>query len=320
MEILKQFESWASSLEAKDLSPSSLREYKRDVKQFLDWLVSPKGGDCAYTTAHSIGMTTARQYRESLMKSHKASTVNRRIQSIAAFLSYLDLSDKENPFRNLKQVKIVRTAPKSITRSESNRIFMCADSMKKKDGGVALAVIALLRHAGLRVGELVALKMSDIEVKDKSGNVFIRNGKGLKARAVPLNLDAREGLKHWLGARKGVLEKIEKRFFAKKQDVPDWVHSDYVFIGQRGVLSTRGIHFMVRRLGELTKVEGTLHPHRLRHTFARAALDPKGYLLNREAVPLPALRKMLGHSRIETTSIYAEFGHDDHARFLEEKE
>ena len=106
---------------------------------------------------------------------------------------------------------------------------------------------------------------------------------------------------------------------SQNKKVPDWVHSDFVFIGQRGVLTTRGLHHITEKIGSFAKIEETLGPHKLRHTFARAALDPKGYAINRDPVPLPALKKMLGHARIETTSIYTEFEHDDHARFLEEK-
>ncbi|BBH54684.1 tyrosine-type recombinase/integrase [Fluviispira sanaruensis] len=266
-------------------------------------------------------MSTARNYRENLIaKSHKASTINRRIQSIAAFLSYLDVTDKQNPFRNLKQIQIVRTAPKSIDRNESNKVLRFADNLEEKDHGLSFAIVSLLRHAGLRASELVALRVSDIDIKEKSGKVLVRNGKGFKERLVPLNLDAREGLKPWLEARKEVLKNIETRFLNKGKDVPDWVYSDFLFIGQRGVLTPRGVHHITQKIGLLANLDICLGPHRLRHTFARAALDPNGYSLNRAPVPLPALKKMLGHSRIETTSIYAEFTHDDHARFLEERE
>lgn len=316
--VWDDFNHWVQFLETKDLTKASLREYKRDVRQFLEWLKESGGG---YSSAKNIGMGTARNYRENLIaKSHKASTINRRIQSIAAFLSYLDVADKQNPFRNLKQIQIVRTSPKSIDRNESNKVFRFADNLEEKDHGLSLAIVTLLRHAGLRASELVAIRISDLEIREKTGKVLVRKGKGLKERLVPLNLDAREGLKPWLYARNDILKKIEERFLKKGKEVPKWVYSDFLFIGQRGVLTTRGVHYITQKIGQLANLEVCLGPHRLRHTFARAALDPKGYALNREPVPLPALKKMLGHSRIETTSIYSEFTHEDHARFLEERE
>lgn len=315
--IWTDFEDWVHSLEARDLSPATLREYKRDVRQFLDWLVKSGGG---YTDAKNIGMSTARSYREELIKTaHKASTINRRLQMCAVFLVYLGVAENQNPFRNLKQIQIVRTAPKSVARNDWNKISRNADDYEEKDHGLSLALITLLRHTGLRASEVVALRLSDLEIKEKSGKVLVRSGKGLKERFVPLNFDAREGLAPWLAKRDEILKRIEQRFLSQNKKVPDWVHSDFVFIGQRGVLTTRGLHHITEKIGTFAKIEETLGPHKLRHTFARAALDPKGYALNRDPVPLPALKKMLGHARIETTSIYAEFEHDDHARFLEEK-
>jgi site-specific recombinase XerD len=314
--LSEDYDKWIDSLLKRDLSHSTLREYKRDVKQFLDWLHANGG---AYGDARSIGMVAARQYREELIQNHKPSTINRRIQSVASFLSYLNVPDKENPFKNLKHIQIVRHAPKSIDRNSWNRLSYVAEDSSHKDHGLALAAVSLMRHAGLRVGELVALRLSDIEIKEKSGRVLIRNGKGFKSRVVPLNLDARDALGSWLESRDDVLKRAKEKFEEKGIPIPDWVNSDFIFIGQKGVLTTRGINHITNKLGDLAKIEDGLSPHKLRHTFARAALDPKGYMLNRDPVPLPALKKMLGHSRIETTSIYTEFEEDDHARFLEEK-
>lgn len=315
-DILEKIEDWRASLRRKDLSDSSLREYTRDVRQFWQWLEKSGGG---FSDIKNIGLTTARQYRDFLTADHKkASTVNRRIQSISAFLSYLDLSDKENPFRNLKQITIVRGAPKSLDRNEWNAVRRCAENLKGKDSGLALAMISLLRHAGLRVSELVALRLSDVEINEKSGKVLVRKGKCLKERVIPLNLEAREGLSPWLLTRGLFLQRVRTRLMDAGRPVPDWVESDFIFVGQRGVFSTRGAGVITEKLGRLAGLKEPLGTHRFRHTFARSALDPEGYLLNREPVPLPALKQMLGHSRIETTSIYSEFEHDDHARFLEE--
>ena len=310
---------WTTALLKKDLSPATLREYIRDVRQFLQWLLESGGG---FSHPKNVGMTTARQYRDFLTSSHKkASTVNRRIHSISAFLSYLEVSEKENPFKSLKQISIVRGAPKSLDRNEWNNVRRCAENLKGKDYGLSLAMVSLLRHAGLRVSELVALRISDIQINEKSGEVIVRKGKGLKERMVPLNLDAREGLAPWLQTgRKTFLDKVVKRLQAAGRTIPDWVDSDFVFVGQRGVFRVRGVGVITAKLGRLAGFKETLGTHRFRHTFARAALDPQGYSLKRPPVPLTALKKMLGHSRIETTSIYSEFEHKDHARFLEEEE
>ena len=175
-------------------------------------------------------------------------------------------------------------------------------------------------HAGLRVGEVVKLRVSDLEINDKDGEVIVRYGKGGKSRPVPLVLAAREPLKNWLEYRacyvKEVLEKSESKGFVP----PKWAlqKDGFVFLGRKGNFTERGIRFMTERVGDKAGVQD-LSPHRLRHTFARAAIDPVGYGLNREAVPLPMLQDLLGHARIETTAIYTKFEKKDKARFLEEK-
>lgn len=261
-------QDWANFLSKKDLSPKSIKEYLRDVSQFIIWLQNTGGG---FSKSANIGMATARKYRDFLLdeKNHKASTVNRKIQSLVAYLSYQGLPEIDNPFHKLKTIKAVRSSPKSLSRSDWNAVRRAAENYSEKDKGLCLAIVSMLRHAGLRVGELVALKLSDIEIREKSGKVLIRKGKGLKERVVPLNLDAREGLDKWLKSRDKVLLDMEVRYMKNAKKVPQWISSDFLFIGQRGILTTRGVSFITEKLGQIANLDDVLGPHRFRHTFAR---------------------------------------------------
>jgi site-specific recombinase XerD len=147
----------------------------------------------------------------------------------------------------------------------------------------------------------------------------IRQSKGMKHRILPLVVEAREGVEHWVLSR----EKMCERFIQRNSgaEMPAWMHSiegAFVF-GQRGVLTLRGINHITQRVWTAAGFEGALGPHALRHTFAKSALDPKAYGLARDALPLPALQQAMGHSRIDTTSVYTKFSNGEIGLFLEQK-
>ena len=220
----------------------------------------------------------------------------------------------------MKRVAFERGAPKALSRSEWNAVRRAAAAWQERDVGLALAAVALLRHAGLRAGELVNLAADDVCVSAKAGQVLVRKGKGMKARSVPLNADAREGLTAWKEARAAVLARIRMRLEAGGALVPSWADETHgrFFVGQRGPLTRRGIGMITEKLGKRAGLSEPLGPHRLRHTFAAAAIDPQGYGLERPSVPLAALQNMMGHAKIETTAIYTRFSEDDLLRLLEE--
>src|SRR5260370_18452948 len=78
----------------------------------------------------------------------------------------------------------------------------------------------------------------------------------------------------------------------------------HLFLGQRGPLNERGIREIIAKLGQAAKLSSPLGPHDLRHTFAKALLDPAAYGLDRSPMPLPAIQQLLGHADIATTTIY----------------
>jgi integrase/recombinase XerC len=149
------------------------------------------------------------------------------------------------------------------------------------------ALLALLLHAGLRVSEAVNLKVRDVVIRERSGHVAVRRGKGEKYREVPLNATARKMIQEWLGDHPG---------------------GEHLFPGRNGgPVTPRAIQKRLKELGRLAGVEVT--PHRLRHTFCKMLVDA-GESLDRVAV-------LAGHANLNTTARYTRPGMDDLERAVE---
>lgn len=113
------------------------------------------------------------------------------------------------------------------------------------------AILSLILYTGIRVGELVDLRLSGVEIGERSGRVKI-TGKGRKYREVPLNVNARHALKDWLEVR------------------PEDEEMDHFFAGRGGPMTPRGVQQRLTKIGDVAGVKMT--PHVLRHTFATRLL------------------------------------------------
>jgi len=138
------------------------------------------------------------------------------------------------------------------------------------------AILAVLANAGLRVAELTALELADINIGERSGQAVVRRGKGGKLRTTALNREARRALADWLNLR-------------GQMDTPA------VFAGGRGErLTTRQVQRIVADLAAAAGGEAT--PHTLRHTCAKSLLD--------SGAKLTEVQSLLGHARLDTTARY----------------
>lgn len=142
----------------------------------------------------------------------------------------------------------------------------------------------MILFAGLRVGEIIQLRTSDVILDERKGSMVVREGKGTKRREIPLNAKVRKALLEYLRMR------------------PD-VEMDDLFLGQRneGVQSKtiqRAVHRFAKKAG-LKHVT----PHTLRHSFAKALIDA--------GVSLEKVATLLGHSNLNTTRIYTTPGEED---------
>jgi site-specific recombinase XerD len=148
--------------------------------------------------------------------------------------------------------------------------------------------------------------------------LIIRRGKGLKHREIPLVQEVRDPLDAYFNHREQVAKHWHERARVQGETVASWSHwpDGHLFLGQRGPLAERGIREIIAKLGQAAKLSSPLGPHDLRHTFAKALLDPAAYGLDRPPMPLPAIQQLLGHADITTTTIYTRVSADDLARMM----
>jgi len=297
-------------------APATIRRYIYDADQFVRWLYTN-------TLDHRLSQVTAgdaRDYRDTLLAAgRKPATVNRTRTSLAVLLDAHG-HRANNPFRRLRPVEEVPSAPKALRRTEWNAVRRAAKLKMRRDDGLALALICLMRYAGLRVGEVAALTVPDIMLSARRGRVIVRRGKGLKRREVPLVLDVREPLEDYLVHRRHLAERWQLRQRTVGLPMPTWAAwpEGHLFLGQRGPLRERGMREIVAKLGDAAKLEQPLFPHALRHTFATALLNPQAYGFDRPSAPLTAVQDLLGHADPATTARYTRATQDDLARLMGE--
>jgi site-specific recombinase XerC len=292
----ESLEKFTCHLQERDRSEMTVKGYHYDLQQFARWFEKTNGRSPTLETITPIAVKEYRAYMQNV-KGHKPATINRRLQSLRAFYRWaIEAGDiVADPTAGIREVKQQRLRPRALDRTETCRMIQAlqerlqwALNTKGALSGQAvratrnLAMVVLLLHTGLRVSQLVDLKLSDIEMSERKGGLAIRD-KGNKQRQVPLNGDARKALQQWLKVR----PKAE---------------SEALFIGRGGApLKVRGVQKVVNDLGKRAQVK-RLHPHTLRHTFATRYL---------EANPgdLVGLATILGHDSLETLRIYTVPNH-----------
>jgi site-specific recombinase XerD len=225
---------------------------------------------------------------------------------------------QSEPVYLVKNCADVEPAPVALSKTEWDAVRRCAEAAARRDHGLALALATLFRYAGPRVSEVAALQIPGVQVSARRGLLIIRRGKGLKHREIPLVQEAREPLTAYLAHRQYLTECWRERARVRGEAVAAWSSwpDGHLFLGQRGPLAERGIREIIAKLGQAAKLASPLGPHDLRHTFAKALLDPAAYGLDRPPMPLPAIQQLLGHADISTTTIYTRVSADDLARMM----
>ena len=215
-------------------------------------------------------------------KEYLSSTINRKISSMRCFLNFLNDEDliKVNPSEGTQLDKfITKRAPEYLTLEEIKQILNVCSG----DNHIDIrdkAMVGLLYSSGLRVSELVSLKI--INISDKKGWIRVE-GKGSKQRFVPVYNQAWQDLECYLAKSRPIL----------KNKFTD----DSLFVNARGKMMTRqGFWDVLKKLTQKSGVNKSVSPHMLRHTFATHLLQGGANLMT--------VKELLGHSNINTTQIY----------------
>ena len=211
----------------------------------------------------------------------------RVLSGVRSFFRFLVLDGvvENDPTELLEWPSLPEHLPVVLTLEEIDRIEDSID-LSKAEGARNRAIIEVLFSCGLRVSELVNMKLSDLYLEDR---VLLVRGKGNKERLVPVSNKAIADLKRWFFDRN--LMKIKPG------------EDDYVFLNRRGAHLTRTmILIMVKRQAEEAGIKKTISPHTFRHSFATALLQG--------GADLRSIQAMLGHEKIDTTLVYTHISNE----------
>ena len=257
-------------------SPNTLDAYERDLLKLLNYLeqtdkylLDVQLEDLQHFAAglHDIGINARSQCR-----------ILSGVRSFYRFL-HEDGYRTDDPTELLESPVLGEHLPEVLSTEE---VDMLKDSIdvSKWEGHRNRAIIEVLFSCGLRVSELVNLKLSDLYPVERYVRVF---GKGSKERLVPISPKALEELDNWYACRKLMTIKPGEE--------------DYVFLNRRGAHLTRTmILIMIKQQAEAAGIQKTISPHTLRHSFATALLEG--------GADLRVIQALLGHESIGTTEIY----------------
>jgi len=263
----------------KSLSKNTVDGYCRDIKKLNNFF----NGNDDKKKIEEVNYQDFQNYLSYLNDLKiNARSQSRVISSMRSFFKFLILEKiiKENPTELLENPKIGKKLPEFLTIEEIELLVNQIDR-SKKEGERNLAIIEVLYGCGLRVTELIELKISEIYWEEG----FIRIiGKGNKERLVPLGKIASKHLKIYLN---------EIRVHQKVKDL----FVDHVFINKNGSKISRVMIFkIVKKLTEKAGIQKNISPHSLRHSFATHLVEG--------GADLRSVQEMLGHQSITTTEVY----------------
>ncbi len=263
----------------RSLSKNSIDAYKNDIKKLVEYLKEQK----IEVSPEKITQKNLIGFIESFSdKGLSARSQGRCLSGIKTFFKYLLLEDviKESPAELLETPKIGRKLPEVLSIDEIDEIQKAID-LSKFDGHRNKSIIETLYSCGLRVSELIDLRISNLYFNEGYIRVI---GKGNKERLVPLSKKAEKEMKFYISSTRNHQE-IKKG------------HEDFLYLNRNGSKLTRVMIFIVvKKLTEKAGIQKSISPHSFRHSFASHLVAG--------GADLRAVQEMLGHESILTTEIY----------------
>jgi integrase/recombinase XerD len=267
----------------RGLANNTLESYSRDLRQYLSYLKEKKNLQLSETT-----QATVVGYLLQLQAHGKASATLSR--SLAAIKSYYHYLTRENhihrdPTINLDAPKQEKRLPRVLSVSDIERLLEQPD-LKNPVGIRDRAMLELLYATGLRVSELISLKMADVNLETGYIKCY---GKGSKERIVPLGSSAAKYVK--------LYQEHARKFLAAS------INENTLFLNHHGKgLTRQGFWKIIKKYAENLQLTTKITPHTLRHSFATHLLE--------NGADLRSVQEMLGHSDISTTQIYTHLTKD----------
>ena len=259
----------------KRASIHTVKNYQRDIKQLSRYCTTQSKQHWVDLTQTDIRAHIAARHRQGI----GSASLQRELSAIRSFYNFLlkkHLADS-NPAQHVKAPKQARKLPKTLDVDQVNGLLEAGanSALEIRD----LAMFELFYSSGLRLSELAALDLNDVDLPDST--LVVRSGKGGKARLLPIGSKAVTAINNWLQQR---LKKVDSAESA-------------LFISTRGTrLGLRSIELRLVQWCKKKGIDEHIHPHMLRHSFASHLLE--------SSQDLRAVQELLGHSNISTTQIY----------------
>jgi integrase/recombinase XerD len=263
-----------SQLFERNLTRATVASYYSDLKLFLKYYPDIK-------TTEELKKEDIDTFSfDQAVNGLNASSVRRRITTLKRFFLFLE---DEKITQNLSgEVSIPKIAKKLPTYLTEEEVAMLLNSIDRSsgEGKRDYAIIEILYSSGLRVSELVSLRLRDVNAQDGFLTVI---GKGKKQRMVPI--------------RKEALEAVQDYIISYRMKLKEIGDKSALFLNRQGEkLSRQYIFLLVKKYAKLANIDKDIHPHTLRHSFATHLVE--------HGANLRSVQEMLGHTYLETTQIY----------------
>ena len=259
----------------KRASEHTVKSYQRDINHLTNYCIDKSIPHWADLKQSDVRSHIASRHRQGL----SSTSLQRELSAIRSFYNFLLKKHlaESNPAQYVKAPKQARKLPKTMDVDQINGLLEAGanSALEIRD----LAMFELFYSSGLRLGELAALNLADIDLTDTS--LMIRSGKGGKSRILPMGSKAVTAINNWLPQRLTYIAASESA----------------LFISTRGTrLGQRSIELRLEQWCKKKGIAEHIHPHMLRHSFASHLLE--------SSQDLRAVQELLGHSNISTTQIY----------------
>jgi site-specific recombinase XerD len=272
------------TLEGRNRSAATVLAYRTDVGQFIAWL---RETNFTIETPNDVERLDVTEYLAHLA-GRGLSGVS-RARKLAAIREYFRFAKIEalieaSPVEGIETPKTEKRGRNWLTPEEYNRLLAAAGTSTRD-----YAILMTFLQTGVRVSELCALRLEDVDLENKT--LYIKVGKGMSARTIDLEKKGVQSLKSWLKVRPEV---ASDRLFLNRDDEP---------------LGERGVQKLLAKYCQLAGITKRISPHSLRHTFASHKAEA--------GVSPFQLQQWLGHSSLDTTQIYVHLARKNAKKVME---
>ena len=261
----------------KGYSKNTLLSYKHDLNKFYNYFKNKN--------IYEIDNLCIKEYIKKLKLNEKS--ISRTISCLKSFYKFLIIEKvlKDNPTDGLYMPKIKKSLPNIISVDDVSKLLNI--ELKDDFSYRNKAMLELMYATGLRVSELIELKLNDVDFNDDIIRIM---GKGSKERLVPIGDYALEYLKEYIYNHRGNLLKITR--------------TDCIFLNNHGKKMTRqGFFKIIKKIAKDADINTEISPHTLRHSFASHLL--------KYGADLRTIQELLGHSDISTTQVYTHIANEE---------